>query len=30
MNRTNVGANTNISKMFSDILAVILGYGVVF
>ncbi|MBR5762620.1 MAG: hypothetical protein IKX87_11425, partial [Lachnospiraceae bacterium] len=30
MNRTNVGANTNIGKMFVDMLAVVLGYGVVF
>ncbi|SCX07435.1 exopolysaccharide biosynthesis polyprenyl glycosylphosphotransferase [Lachnospiraceae bacterium YSD2013] len=30
MNRTNVGANTNIGKMFVDMLAVLLGYGVVF
>ncbi len=29
MNRTNAGANTNISKLFTDILAVIIGYAIV-
>lgn len=29
MNRTNVGANTNMGKLFTDILAVVFAYGVV-
>ncbi len=29
MNRTNVGANTNMGKLFTDVLSVILGYAIV-
>lgn len=29
MNRTNVGANTNMGKLFTDILSIIVGYGIV-